>query len=437
MKRIITLALVPVLSFAMTALSRGEETVKKETEAEPKLVSLTHGDLQLTGEVKQLYDFYLQAAVPQPSGKKQNRLQQAQASLVKAASVASDEGLKKYLQALSEDLDKKDFTASSGLWMGLKERTLDFFIKFRRKQRSIDPYLVYYDNEATLALKPYRDAADRMLDELNVKREYIDNLGRLMAPIQVARLLYTPSIRRFVVMAPSQPVKEKRPGFKLLVFRNVMDAYFEHVMKPVAKEFLAGAWAAAADNEAFFRFLVLQKMCHYIGPVLVSDKSESDDSVQTVSAALGKALAPLEVIKSHVLAVRCVPFLVKEKVIPKEDEKKILALYAAYLVDKLRRDPSHKALLPYLAQFNILLEKGGIGFDIQKKKFYIDIPGMKKAIEQLAADVLSLIQKGKANAAKKFFDKYQEVPAELEGVVARLSGMPLRIEIVTPKTLSE
>lgn len=430
MKKMITLLLVAVLPVAFTVVSPAQEAPGTKKTVEPKEIILSHQDLQLTEEAKQLYDFYFKIAFPKASDKKQNRMQQAQSLLLQASAVVSDEGLKNYLQVLSEDLGKKDFTASSGLWLGLNERSLDFFIKFRRKQRRLDPYIVYYDNEATKALDPFRNVADRMLDELNVKREYIDNLGRLMAPIQVTRLLYAPSVRRFVLMAPSEPVKQKRPGFKLLVFRNVMDAYFKNVLRPVSKELLVGAWAGAIDEEAFSRYVVLQKICHYVGPVLVSDKE--DDKVQTVSSALGKILPSLEIVKSHVLAARCVPFLAKEKIIPQEDEKKLLAMYVTYLADKLRHGPDQKANLPYLAQFNLLMQQGGIAFDIQKKRFYIDIPGMKKALTKISLDVLELIQKGKAKAVKKFFDRYQEVPSELEDIMATLSGMPLQIKMVTP-----
>jgi hypothetical protein len=428
MKRIIALMLVVVLSMAFTSLARGEETSENKDTVKPKYITLTHQDLELTGETKKLYDLFFKIADPRPSDSKQNRLQQAQLLLSQAASIATDEGQKNYLQVLAEDLGKKDFSASSGLWMGLEGQTLDFFVKFRRKQRKIDPYIVYYDNEATKTLDSYRNATDRMLDLLNVKREYIDNLGRFMAPIQVGRLLFAPKIRRFVLMVPSRPVKEKRPGFKLLVFRNVLDEYFKNVLQPVAKQLLVGAWAAAVDEEAFFRYVTLQKIGHYIGPVLIADKS---GEIQTVSASIGKTMVPLEMIKSHVLAVRCVPFLVEDEVIPKEDEKKLLALYVTYLVDKLRHAPSHKGNLPYLAQFNLLLEKGAIGFDIQKKKFYIDIPSMKSVLSQMSTDVLTMIQKGRAKAVKKFFDRYREVPSELEGVLEALSRMPLQVEIAT------
>ena len=429
MKRIIALMLVVVLPAVFAGPVWGQETTEKKDKGEPKVITLGHEDLELTGETKQLYDLFFQIADPRPSDSKKNRLQQAQLLLSQAASIATDEGQKNYLQVLSEDLGKKDFSASNGLWMGLKDRTLDFFVKFRRKQRRIDPYIVYYDNEATKTVDSFRNGADRMLDLLNVKREYIDNLSRFIAPIQVGRLLFAPKIRRFALMVPAPPVKEKRPGFKLVVFRNVLDGYFKHVLKPTAKQLLVGAWAAAVDEEAFFRYVVLQKIGHYIGPVLVAGKEE--DEVQTVSAAIGKTMAPLELIKSHVLAVRCVPFLVEDKLIPKEDEKNLLALYVTYLVDKLRHAPSHKGNLPYLAQFNFLLEKGAIGFDIQKKKFYIDIPGMKSVLSQMSVDVLAMIQKGKAKAVKKFFDRYKEVPSELEGVLTALSRMELQVEMVT------
>jgi len=442
MKKFLVFCLVSVMWSTGVSMSWAQDSGAPAKGAEPLTITLTHQDLQLSDEARQLRDIFLKVALltdPQDSdqaspAQMKFRMQQVRKLLIEAGGLATDEAVKKYLLALAEDLSKKDFSESGALWMEVKDQPLDFFVKLRKKQRRMDSYLVYHDAEATLALQPLRTAADRMLDELNVKREYIDNLGRLIAPIEVTRLLYGPEVRRFVVMAPSEPVTQKRPGFKLLVLRNVADAYFEKVLKPIASEMLVGAWAGAADKDSFFHYLVLQKIGHYVGPVLVSDKSENQ--IQKVADMLGKLLGPLEIVKSHVLAARFISYLVKEKIVEKDREKGMQALYIVYLVDKLRHGPTDKAMLPYLAQFNILLSKGAIGFDIQKKRFYIDIPTFKKSVEELSFDVLGLIQKGNSKAVMKFFDKYQEVPTELEDVLKRLSGLPLDVDIVTPNPLA-
>lgn len=380
-----------------------------------------------------LLALFLQIAAAIDSG--QASPQEVVPLLHQAAERSSLEPQKKYLSALAEDIVKDDLTNSYSLWLQLTGQRVDMVLtgaEETEKEKDRWQTLVYViDPAETKKVKAYIAEADRMMEKSEIKKYLAIDMSALIAPILVADLVYATHLDRLIWLAPEKPLNGVYPGFQLIVFKNAMAAYFNRIMKPIADRLLAREWLPSFDFDAYFLHALLHRLCHYIGPV-VPDKRTPDkktDTVTTVQEALAEKFTVIEEIKARTMAVHHTRLLVEDQLLSKEQESRAPVAYFIYLLEKLRLQPEAEHNLPYLLQFNYLLRKGAVSFDIDRRKFSIQPANMKKALPELLSSVLEIQKSGSTGKAEKLIQENGSLSAELKEAVKQLEGLPLKIEL--------
>ena len=82
-------------------------------------------------------------------------------------------------------------------------------------------------------------------------------------------------------------------------------------------------------------------------------------------------------------------------------------------------------------QLNYYLEKGGCSID-SEGRFKADRIKMKRAVKDLAGELLTIQSEGDYQGAKALVEKYRMIRPETEAVLNRLTAVPVDIRPVYP-----
>ena len=92
-----------------------------------------------------------------------------------------------------------------------------------------------------------------------------------------------------------------------------------------------------------------------------------------------------------------------------------------------------------MIEFNWMREQGAIVLNEKTERFHVNVDKMPEAVESLTAALLLIEAEGDYEKSKAFLDKYATMTADLEGLLAKLKGIPVDIEPIfrAEKYLSE
>jgi hypothetical protein len=319
-----------------------------------------------------------------------------------------------------------------------------------------DTFVYINDTTETQRFDEYLQWFDRMLDHVPQKRKGKIVPYKPQGPsVKIAHLLYGTPPGRISIVYPDREVFDHSRGFKIIIFKNSVDAYVECFLRPIASIILENdpLRPASVDSDAYLSNLVMHKIAHQVGPVfslqaqgIVVDKTEKhkkagDDKkprrvptggdqgdsakkvqLKLVSETLGDLFLLSEELKTGVIAIHNTSVLVEQGLIPKALESNIYATYLVSLVDKIRRDLKSQLMRSYLIQFNYLLKSEAIRFNINTKKISIDWYALPKVIEELAGEVML-----RYNSPGFFYRDYGQLGPEILMILDNIKDVPLEV----------
>lgn len=407
----------------------GEEPAEAEKRGDDFFtLKLTLPEKPLEEAVGKQLNRFLRVAASLDS--RENSPVEAARLLMEAAALASEETRRKYLTALAEDIKKNELSASTAEWLRQSGQSVDMVLHKDREKDKWTSLVYIVDPDSTGQVKTYIAEADRMMEKAEVKKYLSVDMSSIIAPILVSHLVYASRLDRFILASPEEPPAGQQPGFKLIVFKNLMEAYFTHIVKPLGHRILAEEWGAAVDFDAYFLHAVLHRLCHYIGPVILDKEMET---VSTVREAIPDQFPVVEEVKARTMAVHFTGLLAEDKLVSKEQETRAFVIYFIYLLEKLRYQPEADFNVPYLVQFNYLLQKGAVSFDIGRRKFSLHLGNMKTAVSELMSSALEAQKSGSTSRAEKLLRDNSSVSALLKTAVKLLEGLPLHIKLAYPQ----
>jgi hypothetical protein len=346
------------------------------------------------------------------------------------------------------------------------------------EDRIFDTVIYLNDREETWNYEEYARRFDRMQDKLEQKKNADVPYSARPPAIKIARLLYSSAPDRVSLVYPIYRGGDAG-DFKIVIFKNLIERYTDCILAPIARKILVDQTAALigdksvlvpteADGESCLSNLVMHRIAHHIGPVFTlqvkmeeqdagDDRFMSEDEAKktgqkggkkaspasskdtklekeliTVAQSLGDNFAMVEELKAWTIALHNTSMLIDEGLIPREKEVNIYATYLAFLVDRLRRDPSDSINKAYIVQFNYLLKNGGIFFDINSKKISIHLLQFAAALEELAKTVLE-----KYTIYFSLLKDYGQVGPELRLILDSLDDIPENVDFRFPAMKKE
>lgn len=434
--------------------------------------------------------------------------QQLADSLALAAEQETDECYRHYLFALSASIRSLErFYPLLPQWRELSENSVEIIFPYDSRYNGM---LWFVENGLGLSAGNMDTAGKTLFDtyvyvnrpeDTRFYEQYPRLFGKLTnhLPAEVRRKLpytpFAPGIKMVDLVWPREPKTlalpfpdfqwapggnhsaERGEDFSIIIFKNLAEAYFEGVLKPLAGRTLSDAWLYEADSEAFISNMVMRRIAHHIGPVFrvalrdepppqtqlalppgpdqfvsrqkipkYSKSKKEDKELLTVNESMARFFPALAAVKAQALAQHGVKVLLENGLLGEERDGAVYAAHVLVMLDKIRntgivkKDLSHfdrsvqeelKALnasadaVAAVVQFNYLARAEAIPFDVASQKLNLDKDKFRAAYVELARDILRIMENPSENAAEFFMQRNMKLPQQVEEVLKNCLDLPV------------
>jgi predicted transcriptional regulator len=416
--------------------------------------------------------------------------------LTAASEIESDDCHKKYLHELSENIRQRGyFAVDLPPWSSLEQNPIE--IIFPRADRYsaairvlqtffnipvgvhswgkghfIDAFVYVNNLDETLKYKEYSNSFQLIQNHLYAlpvisrARQEI-SYSPVVPTFKIAQLV-TESLPEIKGVTQVYPEIDGENYFKIVVFKNLTDAYFEGILKPISACVLSREQVWSLDPDIYLSNLIMRRIAHHLGPVFVivpkgqghggvsekqplqQDRNEKKEmELKTIPEILGDLFPVVEAIKSQAAALYSTPALIGNGLLPDDKAVTVYYTYLVTLIDRLRNippelnspqqpgrknwedllgDPDNENYLADLIQFNFLLGKESIVLNISDRTLDIDRLKFETAIGDLAGEMIRMMTYPNYEATRWFIDKNSAFPPQLGEILKSVAGIPSRVE---------
>ena len=374
------------------------------------------------------------AAVPY-SRAYRDRLEPAAAALREAAGAAENASLRRFLNARATAFLSNDYYDSDVAWMRLEDNLIE---------PTIGPYEVYEDRlfgykaafESFLGIRDPGESErlSGLVSQLPALEQALPipdehkNLDRpFTSPIAVVDLAYATGdtkagVQTIAFNLPNDPRVREQEGSKKVMLKNVIEAKFETILKPIALRVLVPEQAGAVGVDEYFTRVLMHELAHGLGPDYVTGSEGL-----TVNKALRERYSALEEAKADAVGTHSLAVLTERGVYTEDFLRQVYIGHVADLFRCMRFGITEAHGKGCLSQFNYLLERGAIEYDAASERFAVNQEVIPAVMSELAGIYLTLEATGDYEGAGEFFDRYGQASLELELARARLRDVPVDI----------
>ena len=359
------------------------------------------------------------------------QLGRASASLARAAEYADNPSLKQFLELRAESLLTDEYFDSEVAWMRLSDNLID---------PTIGPYEVYEDQlfgmktafESFIGLKdpgasdllaslashlPSLEAALPIADE----HKYLDRT--FTSPISVIDLIYgagdaRQGVQTIAFNLPNDELIRETEGSKKVMLRNVIQAKFDQILKPIAASVLVPDQAERIGFDAYFTRVLMHELSHALGPDFVTGHPEI-----TRTQGLRDRFSPVEEAKADAVGTHSLGVLTSRGVYDAEFQDEVYIDHVADMFRCVRFGTTSAHGLGCLTQFNYLREHGAIEYDDTTELFSVNLERMPDVMADLAAIYLMFEATGDYDGAGDYLESYGVMSTEMRDALDRLAGV--------------
>lgn len=320
--------------------------------------------------------------------------------LKRAAGIASDTLQKEYLEALAAAVESGNFSASRSQWLKQTAHKVDIILECRpaNKSQKYKVYLLLQHEESTGTAAKYMSVLDKMLENIG-RREQLAPLDvSVISPIIVADVVFPEKPADYVLFFPGDFAAGDEKRFKIVFFRNVLEAYFKETVLPLSTQTMMKSWADLVDFNSYLSNMIMHRAAHYLGPIFLS---QDPNNVTPIKNKLKDLFCCIEEVRAESAAIYNTQVLIAEKIITKEQEKNIYAAYLAGLIVRFIANAGSKSTLPALIQLNHHLTNGAIVFDLNTKKLKIEREQLGNSAQKLLQQTAQIESSGNYQDADK------------------------------------
>lgn len=361
--------------------------------------------------------------------------QKAADLMLKAAALADDEGLRKYLETRADALLTNEYQASDYKWMEMKESNIDFVVgpienyedALFGYKAAHESFVLVKDPEWSAKLAKYNAMLVDLQKGLPVAAEYKSEMPGTDADMNVYYALYyagdcNAGSKTIAINLPNDPEIHVAIGSRKLQLRNAMQAKFEKILVPISKMLIDESQQKHITFNAFFENTTFHEVAHGMGV-----KNTITDNIP-VREALKDQYSALEEAKADIMGLYLVTKLYEMGEI---DSGEVMDNYVTFFAGIFRSSRFGAASAHGTANmFNLKFFANRGAFVYQEDGTYmVDFEVMKEAVVALVERILTVQGNGDYMAAKEWIEAdgvmTDQLKADLDKVNA--SGIPVDI----------
>jgi hypothetical protein len=364
----------------------------------------------------------------------QGELGRAAGLLREAAALTSQPTLKRYLETRADAFLGNDYYASDVAWMELDasiEPTIGPYEVYEDKwlglKAAFEAFITLRDDAETAKLARFSGVLQELENHLPVDPRHRNPKLGALAPIRVVNVVFTAGdansgVQTAAFNLPNDERVVKEKGTKRVMLRNVQEAKFENVLRPIAAVALPAAARGGVSFEAFFTHILMHELLHGLGPHAITVGGRPT----TVRQELKENYSALEEAKADITGLWALQYLIDAGQLDRRLERAMYTTFLASTFRSIRFGLNEAHGRGIAIQLNRLLDAGGFRVNADGT-FVVDPARIKPAVAALSREILTLQAEGNAEAARRLVAEQAVVRPEVRKVLDRLVGVPVDI----------
>ncbi|MEO6872622.1 MAG: hypothetical protein ABI233_10430 [Chthoniobacterales bacterium] len=358
------------------------------------------------------------------------------AQLLREAARAADEPtLRKFLNTRAEAFASNDYYASDVAWMELKgaiEPTIGPYEVYNdgwfNYKASFESFITVQDEEESAKLQKFSGQLQDIENHLPIDPKYRNPKLGALSPIVVVNEIFDAGdanhgVQTAAFNLPNDERVTREKGSKRVMLKNVQDAKFAQILKPIAQIVLSPNDQKNLSFDAFFTHIVVHELMHGLGPHDVT----VDGRKSTVREELKETYSALEEAKADISSLFAIRYMIDKGVLPKSLTAPLYTTYLASSFRTLRFGITEAHGLGMAVQFNYLLDHGA--FRIAQDGTFAVVPEkIKAAVEGLTREIMTIQAEGSYAKAKELSRRLGVIRPEVQRALDKMTNVPVDIE---------
>ena len=353
-----------------------------------------------------------------------------------AAEYADNMSLKKYLVTRALAFQTNDYYDSDMAWMDLKDHAIEVIIgpyevyedgMFNYKA-SYECFLTLVDPESTEKLKTFANYLDELENNLPIPDKHKNFERGSDSPIVVAQEIYSAGdtkagVQTLAFNLPNDERVRKAKGSKKVMIKNMHEAKFEQLLKPISEIVLDSSQTEFITFDAFFNHTLMHEMSHGLGPGFIKVSGKSTE----VKKELKETYSTMEECKADILGMFNNKFMIQKGVYPESFDKQMWVTFLAGIFRSVRFGINEAHGGGNAIIYNYMLENGAYEFNKETGKVKVNLEKAYPVLKDLANKILMLQATGDYNGSKEMIKKYAVSSESMKILIEKLKVLPVDI----------
>ena len=363
------------------------------------------------------------------------QLERASGLLAQAAGKAEDPGLAKYLDLRARALTSDEYRASDMAWLDMKDNRIDVVIgpietyedKLFGYKAAFEAYVLVKDMEWSKRLARYAAMLPELQRGLPVPDAYKAEKPGTDSDLNAYDVVYyagdcNAGSKTIAINLPNDEQVQLEKGTRRLQLKNAMRAKFDKILEPIAAELIVPDQRRHVTFDAFFADTMFHEVAHGLG---IKNTVNGRGTVRDNLKELGSGI---EEGKADVLGLYMITKL-HEKGELSGSLEDYYTTFLAGIFRSVRFGAASAHGEANMVRFNFFADRGAFTRDANGQ-YRVDMPKMRKAVDELSATLLKLQGDGDYAGVQKLIGELGVIRPQLAEDLARLKRSNIPVDVV-------
>ena len=365
----------------------------------------------------------------------EQQIKKAASLLDDASELAGDEEFAEYLRLRAKALRTDEYFESDMQWMDVRNNNIDLVIgpienytdaRYGIKA-SHEAFILVKDQEWTKQLARYAAFVPELQKQLPVPAEYKKEVPGSDVDLAAYDVVYyagdcNANSKTIAINLPNDERVQLQRGTRKLQLKNAMQAKFDKILEPIAKELMTPESMEHIKFDAFFANVMFHETAHGMGiKNTITGKG-------TVREALSNQYNALEEAKADVLGLYLVTKLAEMGEYTNTTMEDNYTTFMAGIFRSVRFGAASAHGKANMLTFNYFQNEGAFVRN-EQGQYAIDFEKMKVAVEKLAGDILQHQGDGDYEATKAWMGEMSVIKPELQADLDRVNAAGIPTDI--------
>ncbi len=366
----------------------------------------------------------------------EKELKKAHQLMLKAAELAEDKGLKRYLELRAEALITDNYQPSDFAWMDMKTSNIDFVVGpienytdglFGYKT-AFESFVLIKDPVWSDKLKKFTLLLPELQKSLPVDEKYKSESPGLESDLNVYDAIYfagdcNAGSKTIAINLPNDEEVQLKKGSRRLQLKNIMKAKFDNIMIPISEILIVPEQRKYVKFNAFFENTMFHEVAHGLG---IKNTITGEGTVREV---LKDMYSSIEEGKADILGLYLVTKLYE---LGELTEGELMDNYVTFVTGIFRSCRFGAASAhgkANMVRFYYLQDKGAITRN-ENGMYSVNFDKMKDAVISSVQEILTIQGDGNYQLAKSIIEKDGYIKDLLKSDLNRINSAKIPVDIV-------